>query len=203
VPSPAAAAAAALACAVFYFVSLHLFFTSCLPFRYCSPTRRSFLSGRFPNHICTAQPDAASKTNMGSLCSNFLPLALTILPQKLASAGYHNHFVGKGHLGYQTMDHLPINRGFLSHVGYLEGGEQYAAHHPTPCLRSTRLYCLCKYAPDACGILPGLLARHASILCVNVQPGLPCVCGAARPLVCAVQPGVLVRALAKHRCTIV
>jgi len=61
---------------------------------------------------------------MGSLCSNFLPLAFTILPQKLASAGYHNHFVGKGHLGYQTMDHLPINRGFLSHVGYLEGGEQ-------------------------------------------------------------------------------
>ena len=23
------------------------------------------------------------------------------------------------------MDHLPINRGFLSHVGYLGGGEQY------------------------------------------------------------------------------
>ena len=38
---------------------------------------------------------------------------------------YQNHFVGKGHLGYQTMDHLPINRGFLTHVGYLAGSEDY------------------------------------------------------------------------------
>lgn len=28
-------------------------------FRYCSPTRRSFLTGRFPNHITTIQPDKA------------------------------------------------------------------------------------------------------------------------------------------------
>ena len=30
-----------------------------------------------------------------------------------------------GHLGYITTDHLPINRGFDSHVGYLEADEQY------------------------------------------------------------------------------
>jgi hypothetical protein len=29
----------------------------------------------------------------------------------------------QGHLGYETMDHLPINRGFASHVGYLEGSQ--------------------------------------------------------------------------------
>ncbi len=28
-------------------------------------------------------------------------------------------------LGYETTDHLPINRGFKSHVGYLGGGESY------------------------------------------------------------------------------
>ena len=33
--------------------------------------------------------------------------------------------VGKGHLGYQTIDHLPVNRGFDSHVGYLEAAEDY------------------------------------------------------------------------------
>ena len=28
-------------------------------------------------------------------------------------------------MGYQTEDHLPINRGFASHVGYLHGSENY------------------------------------------------------------------------------
>lgn len=88
-------------------------------FRYCSPTRRSFLSGRFPNHITTVQPDGSN------LCSDFLPLAVQTVAEKLAKAGYQNHYVGKGHLGYETMDHLPINRGFLSHVGYLGGAESY------------------------------------------------------------------------------
>jgi hypothetical protein len=31
----------------------------------------------------------------------------------------------KGHLGYQTTDHLPVNRGFDSHVGYLGAEEDY------------------------------------------------------------------------------
>ncbi len=88
--------------------------------RYCSPTRRSFLSGRFPNRISTAQPDG------DKLCSDFLPLNCTILSEKLATGGYESHFIGKGHLGYQTMDHLPINRGFTSHVGFLAGSETCA-----------------------------------------------------------------------------
>ena len=61
-------------------------------FRYCSPTRRAFLSGRFPNSITSVQPDGAN------LCSDFLPLACTILSEKLASVGYIGHFVGKGHV---------------------------------------------------------------------------------------------------------
>jgi arylsulfatase A-like enzyme len=88
-------------------------------FRYCSPTRRAFLSGRFPNRITSVQPDGSNT------CSDFLPLAVDIIPQKLATAGYASHFVGKGHLGYETMDHLPVNRGFKSHVGYLGGAEKY------------------------------------------------------------------------------
>jgi len=98
-------------------------------FRYCSPTRRSFLSGRFPTLLSTVQPDGAN------MCSNFLPLAFTTLPEKLASAGYQSHHVGKGHEGYQTTDHLPINRGFKTHVGYLSGGALnyfYGSGSPSP-----------------------------------------------------------------------
>ena len=84
--------------------------------QYCSPTRRSFLTGRFPVNI---NPDQSG------MCDNFSPLEFTWLPDKLKAAGYQSHFVGKGHLGYTTSDHLPINRGYESHVGYLGGAEDY------------------------------------------------------------------------------
>ena len=58
-------------------------------------------------------------------CSDFMPLNTTILSEKLQQADYRSHFIGKGHLGYQTMDHLPVNRGFDSHVGFLSGSESY------------------------------------------------------------------------------
>ena len=57
--------------------------------RYCSPTRRSILSGRFPVHIWGDQ---------APVCSNYLPLQFTILPQKLKTAGFETHMIGKGHL---------------------------------------------------------------------------------------------------------
>ena len=45
--------------------------------------------------------------------------------EKLSSVGYATHFIGKGHLGSQTVDHMPVNRGFATHVGYLNGAENY------------------------------------------------------------------------------
>ena len=94
-------------------------------YRYCSPTRRSFLSGRFPNRITTVQPDDCSATAK-NLCSDFLPLAVQTLPEKLVATGaWEAHYVGKGHEGYETTDHLPVNRGFTSHVGFLSGAETY------------------------------------------------------------------------------
>ena len=53
------------------------------------------------------------------------PLQMTLLPAKLKAAGYEGHMIGKGHLGYQTTDHLPVNRGFQTHLGYLEAAEHY------------------------------------------------------------------------------
>jgi arylsulfatase A-like enzyme len=87
-------------------------------YKYCSPTRRSFLSGRYPVHMSGMQAQP---------CDNTLPKELTLLPQKLKKAAtpWFSHFIGKGHLGYPTTDHLPINRGFNSHAGYLAGAEDY------------------------------------------------------------------------------
>ena len=95
-------------------------------YMYCSPTRRSMLSGRFPTSI---------NANQAGPCSNYLPRQMTWISDKLkqstdvhgnaTNSSYMNHFVGKGHLGYPTTDHLPINRGYDSHVGYLGGAEQY------------------------------------------------------------------------------
>jgi hypothetical protein len=56
-------------------------------YRYCSPTRRSILSGRFPVHIWGTQ---------APVCSNYLPLQFTLLPAKLKRAGFEAHMIGKG-----------------------------------------------------------------------------------------------------------
>ena len=84
---------------------------------YCSPSRRSFLSGRFPVHI---------GGNQAGVCSNSLPLGAKLISDKLKGAGYETHMIGKGHLGYETTDHLPVNRGFDSHIGYLQCCNSYS-----------------------------------------------------------------------------
>ena len=111
---------------------------------WCSPTRRAFLTGRFPVHVTGTQAPT---------CSNLTPLQFTILSEKLAAVDYEAHFIGKGtlalvfsagdhhepapsvsgHLGYQTVDNLPINRGFAGHLGFLGGGESYTHGELTRC----------------------------------------------------------------------
>jgi arylsulfatase I/J len=56
-------------------------------YRYCSPSRGSFLTGRLPFHAHEANPGLFSPG-----CTN---LNSTMLPAKLAEAGYISHHVGK------------------------------------------------------------------------------------------------------------
>ena len=82
-------------------------------FKYCSPSRASFLTGRWPHH--------AHKWNVligRTLGTN---LNMTMLPAKLKSAGYSTYMVGKWHQGLFNPKYLPINRGFDMSTGFLNG----------------------------------------------------------------------------------
>eukprot|EP00039_Didymoeca_costata_P030930 m.32224 g.32224 ORF g.32224 m.32224 type:complete len:523 (-) comp8387_c0_seq2:73-1641(-) len=86
-------------------------------FRFCSPTRSSFLSGRFPLHVNQEQP--------GFGAPGGVDLRMATIANQLKKANYKTHFVGKGHIGSYARANLPINRGFDSHFGFLGGGEDH------------------------------------------------------------------------------
>jgi len=85
-------------------------------FYWCSPTRRSFLTGRLPLHH-------------GEMLSNYasdeIDLRWKTIAEKLKAVGYKNYWFGKGHTGYKSMAHLPVNRGFDNHTGFLIGRQNY------------------------------------------------------------------------------
>jgi len=85
---------------------------------WCSPTRRSFLTGRLPVH---------HGEMLSSYVSDEMDLRWSTIAQKLKAVGYKNYWFGKGHTGYKSMAHLPINRGFDNHTGYLIGEQSYTA----------------------------------------------------------------------------
>lgn len=95
-------------------------------FRVCSPTRSSFLTGRLPIHVndmneigYTYNPDDPISGYAG------IPLNMTTIATKLKGVGYQTHMVGKWHVGLARPEHLPVNRGFLSSYGYLNGANDY------------------------------------------------------------------------------
>ncbi len=86
---------------------------------HCSPTRRTFLSGRLPIH----HGEQLSKVD-----TDDMDMRWTWLPQKLQSAGYRTHGFGKEHTGFKSVHQLWSNRGFTSSVGsLLTGGNYYYA----------------------------------------------------------------------------
>ena len=85
---------------------------------HCSPTRRSFLSGRLPVH---------HHEQLSGVATDDLDLRYTYISAKLKSAGYTNHWYGKGHTGYMSMKHLPTQRGFDHFMGFLSGSQSYTS----------------------------------------------------------------------------
>ena len=86
-------------------------------FKYCSPSRASFLTGRWPHHCHQWNPPENALVGAN--------INMTMIPAKLKSAGYKTHMVGKWHEGFYEPSYLPVNRGFDTSSGFLGGGENH------------------------------------------------------------------------------
>ena len=86
---------------------------------HCSPTRRSFLSGRLPVH---------HHEQLSGTATDDLDLRYTWISAKLKQAGYATAWMGKGHTGYKSMHHLPTANGFDHFLGFLGGSQSYTAN---------------------------------------------------------------------------
>ena len=86
-------------------------------FKYCSPSRASFLTGRWPHHSHQWNPPQTGLVGVN--------INMTLLPAKLKTAGYKTHMVGKWHEGFYKSEYLPVNRGFDTSSGFLGGGEDH------------------------------------------------------------------------------
>ena len=75
-------------------------------FKFCSPTRRSLLSGRYPTHSGTDNGGDAT-----------LDLRFTSIATKLKGLGYATHQSGKWHAGHYIMEQTPHGRGFDTSLG--------------------------------------------------------------------------------------
>ena len=88
---------------------------------YCSPTRASILSGRYPLHT-------GCHTIINDWETQGLPLDEETLPQVLRRAGYQAHAVGKWHVGHSRWEQTPTFRGFQSFYGFYLGAQDYFTH---------------------------------------------------------------------------
>ena len=87
------------------------FYANC-PF--CSPTRASFLTGRYPELVgVPGVIRTHAHNNWGNLADDAISIA-----DVLKGAGYHTALVGKWHLGLTAPDR-PNDRGFDHFAGYL------------------------------------------------------------------------------------
>jgi arylsulfatase A-like enzyme len=81
---------------------------------FCSPSRRSFLSGRLPPHVGqTNTPDAT------------IDLRMKTIADKLAAAGYATGHSGKWHAGFFSMQQTPHGRGFGTSLSFLYGVDHW------------------------------------------------------------------------------
>lgn len=123
---------------------------------HCSPTRRSFLSGRLPIH---------HSEQLSSNSGDDIDLRMTWVSGKLAAAGYDTHMFGKWHTGFRSQNHLPANRGFRTATGSLQTGGSYSGpKHTTRWQDEHPIWTDDDFSnpPPGCGSDPSLQRRAAA-----------------------------------------
>lgn len=87
-----------------------------------SPTRAAFLTGMYPYHMGLQHEQMKADT------PTYVPDRFLFLPQYLKQLGYHNHFVGKWHLGFCDFRYTPTRRGFDSFAGFYTDNLDHYSH---------------------------------------------------------------------------
>eukprot|EP00750_Incisomonas_marina_P020911 INCI4111.6.p1 GENE.INCI4111.6~~INCI4111.6.p1 ORF type:complete len:734 (-),score=97.45 INCI4111.6:2429-4630(-) len=126
-------------------------FESHYVYKFCSPTRASFLTGRFPGH-------GIQETNLGMTSEVGCNGNLTMIAAKLKQAGYVTLQIGKWHQGFYSAEFTPHGRGFDTSFGFLGGGEDHLSQcHgcensiPDPDWATEKFSCPASYSP--CGVV--------------------------------------------------
>jgi arylsulfatase I/J len=89
-------------------------------YRFCSPSRGSFLTGRYPWRL------PQSRCNfIPAYIMDGTPLGYTMLPARLAAKNYVSYHIGKWHQGLYAPQYTPTARGFNYSEGFLSGGEDH------------------------------------------------------------------------------
>ena len=91
----------------------------------CTPTRTSFMTGRYPARtpVGLLEPiDWSAKDSLAGLSPDF-PSVATLIKK----SGYSTHLVGKWHLGFSP-SMSPMKNGFDEFFGYNGGGVDYISH---------------------------------------------------------------------------
>ena len=95
-------------------------------YKFCSPSRSAFQSGRLPVHVNTqnAEPTVRNPDDpIGGYAG--IPVNMTSIAHVLKRAGYATHFTGKWDVGMATWRHTPLGRGYDSFLGYFHHANDY------------------------------------------------------------------------------